>query len=74
MDPTSRDEILDTILSNFDQDASLLISTHLVHDVERILDRVIFLKDGQIRLDDQAEDLRFVHRCSIEDYYKEVMA
>ncbi len=74
VDPTSRDEILDTILSNFDQDASLLISTHLVHDVERILDRVIFLKDGQIRLDDQAEDLRFVHRCSIEDYYKEVMA
>lgn len=74
VDPTSRDEILDTILSNFDEDASLLISTHLVHDVERILDRVVFLKNGSILADNPAEDLRFVHNCSIEDYYKEVMA
>lgn len=74
VDPTSRDEILDTILSNFDDGASMLLSTHLVHDVERILDRVLFLKEGRIVLDKQAEDLRLADNQSIEEIYKEKMA
>ena len=52
----------------------MLISTHLVHDVERILDRVLFLKEGRIVLDKQAEDLRLADNQSIEEIYKEKMA
>lgn len=58
VDPAGRDYILDTILTNFSQDSSILISTHLISDIERILDEVIFIKDGKIILDDNADDIR----------------
>lgn len=72
VDPASRDHILDTILSNFEDGASLLISTHLVSDVERILDRVVFLKDGRIVQDRMAEDIREKEGKSVDGYFREV--
>ena len=50
VDPATRDYILDTILSNFKEGASVLISTHLIADIERILDDVIFIDKGEIKL------------------------
>lgn len=48
VDPASRDYILSTILNNYNEDAAILISTHLIHDIENILDRVLFIKQGQL--------------------------
>ena len=58
MDPAARDYILSTILSNYQQGSSILLSTHLIADVESILDEVVFLKDGSIFLHDTVERLR----------------
>jgi len=72
VDPASRDYILDTILTNYSSDASLLISTHLIADIEKYLDDVIFLKDGSIYLSGSAEELRMQHNCSIDALFREV--
>ncbi|MDE6111631.1 MAG: ABC transporter ATP-binding protein, partial [Eubacterium sp.] len=56
VDPASRDYILDTILSNFSEGASVIISTHLIADIERILDEVIFIDKGQIILTESADE------------------
>ncbi len=58
VDPATRDYILDTILSNFKEGASVLISTHLISDIERILDDVIFIDRGRVVLMDSADNLR----------------
>ena len=58
VDPAARDYILSTILNNYDEQATILISTHLISDVENILDEVVFLKDGKIRLHETVEDIR----------------
>ena len=58
VDPATRDYILDTILSNFKEGASVLISTHLISDIERILDDVIFIDHGRVILMDSADNLR----------------
>ncbi len=58
VDPATRDYILDTILSNFKEGSSVLISTHLISDIERILDEVIFVDHGRIVLVDSADNLR----------------
>lgn len=58
VDPATRDYILDTILSNFKEGASVLISTHLISDIERILDDVIFVDHGRVVLMDTADNLR----------------
>lgn len=58
VDPATRDYILDTILSNFKEGASVLISTHLISDIERILDDVIFIDHGRVVLMDSADNLR----------------
>ncbi len=70
IDPATRDYILDTILTNFDDGASLLISTHLISDIEHILDEVIFLKDGEIILTDSADHLRDQHHSSIDHIFR----
>lgn len=71
IDPATRDFILDTILSNFDSDASLLISTHLIADIERILDEVIFINDGKIVLQSDADALRQKEHRSIDEIFRE---
>ena len=58
VDPATRDYILDTILTNFNEGASVIISTHLISDIERILDEVIFIDEGKIVLHEDADVLR----------------
>ena len=70
VDPASRDYILDTILRNFDEGASMIISTHLISDVEKILDEVIFLDEGEIKLTADADELRKKHKESIDEIFR----
>ncbi|WP_343210450.1 ABC transporter ATP-binding protein [Anaerolentibacter hominis] len=72
VDPASRDFILNTIISNYSENATVLISTHLISDVEKVLDEVIFLKNGEIFLTGSVEDLRSEHQCSIDALFREV--
>lgn len=70
VDPATRDYILDTILSNFKEGASIIISTHLINDIERILDDVIFIDKGKIVLTSSADDLRKKEKASIDDIFR----
>lgn len=70
VDPATRDYILDTILSNFDEGSSMIISTHLISDIERILDDVIFINNGEITLQDSADKLRKVNKMSIDEIFR----
>lgn len=71
VDPAARDYILETILNNFNEGASILISTHLISDVEKILDDVLFIKDGEIVLQKSADDLRSETGHSIDEEFRE---
>lgn len=70
IDPATRDYILDTILSNFENNASMIISTHLIADIERILDEVIFIDQGKILLTAEADQLRNQHHTSIDEIFR----
>ena len=70
VDPATRDYILDTILSNFNEGASVIISTHLISDVERILDEVIFIDKGEIILTSPADELRNKENASIDEIFR----
>ncbi len=71
VDPATRDYVLDTILTNFGENASVLISTHLIADIERILDQVIFISDGKIILQDDADHLRETRHASIDEIFRQ---
>ena len=68
--PATRDYILDTILSNFNENASVIISTHLISDIERILDEVIFIDKGKIVLQSDADKLRNKEKSSIDEIFR----
>ncbi|MBQ3419664.1 MAG: ABC transporter ATP-binding protein [Erysipelotrichaceae bacterium] len=70
VDPATRDYILDTILSNFKENASVIISTHLISDIERILDEIIFIKDGSVILQSDADSLRNKEHSSIDEIFR----
>lgn len=70
VDPASRDYILQTILKNFNENATLLISTHMISDIEKILDEVIFIDNGEIILQDSADNLRSKEKCSIDETFR----
>lgn len=70
VDPATRDYILDTILSNFNDEASVIISTHLISDIERILDEVIFIDKGEIVLTSLADKLRTKENASIDEIFR----
>lgn len=70
VDPATRDYILDTILTNFNEGASIIISTHLIADIERILDEVIFIDDGKIVLIENADKLREKEKASIDEIFR----
>ncbi|MBR2891866.1 MAG: ABC transporter ATP-binding protein [Bacilli bacterium] len=70
VDPATRDYILDTILTNFKEGASIIISTHLISDIERILDDVIFIDHGELILSDSVEKLREEHNESIDEIFR----
>ena len=70
VDPATRDYILDTILSNFSDGASVIISTHLISDIERILDEVIFIDKGKIVLTSSCDELRKKEKSSIDEIFR----
>ena len=70
VDPATRDYILDTILSNFNENASIIISTHLISDIERILDEVIFIDKGKLILQSDADKLRNKEKASIDEIFR----
>ena len=70
VDPATRDYILDTILSNFNENASVIISTHLISDIERILDEVIFIDKGKIVLQSDTDKLITKENASIDEIFR----
>ena len=72
VDPVARDQILDAIINNYNENSSMLITTHLVRDMENLFDDVVFLKDGEVVLSGSAEALREEKGKQIDDIYKEV--
>lgn len=72
VDPAARDYIIQTILTNYDDSATILISTHLIQDIENILDDVIFIKEGNIVCHQDADSLRVQKGQSIDEIFREV--
>ena len=72
VDPATRDYILETIIRNFNPTASVVISTHLIADVEQVLDDVIFINNGQIVLRSSVDDIREQQGKSVDAYFREV--
>lgn len=72
VDPAAREFILNTILGEYNPDASLIISTHLIQDVEKILDQAIFIKEGSLVLHEDADSIRERTGDSLDAYFKEV--
>lgn len=74
VDPAARDYILNTILANYSEDASVLLSTHLIADIERVLDEVVFLKEGSIVLHEDVDTIREEHGKSVDMLFREVFS
>ena len=72
VDPAARDYILRTILSNYSEDALVLISTHLIADVEPVLDEAVFLKEGHVVLHKTTDEIREEQGMSVDEYFREV--
>lgn len=72
VDPAARDYILDIILKNYDEKATILISTHLIADIENILDEVVFIKEGQIALTSSVDQIREEYGKSVDALFREV--
>ena len=72
VDPAARDYILNTIIKNYNPEASVIISTHLIADIETILDDVVFLKNGEVSRFGSADDLRAESGMSIDGLFREV--
>lgn len=72
VDPAARDYILDTIISNYNPEASIIISTHLIQDIERILDDVIMIQNGHIKLHSSADAIREEKGMSVDELFREV--
>ena len=72
VDPATRDYIIHTIISNYQPEASVLISTHLISDIESILDEVIFIQNGQIRLQKSVDEIRAENGKSVDALFREV--
>lgn len=71
VDPASRDYILDTILTNFNEGSSIIICTHLIADIEKILDQVIFINQGKIVLNEEADTIRKKKKTTIDKLFRE---
>ncbi len=72
VDPATRDYILSTIISNYNPEASVIISTHLIADVEKILDEVLFLNQGHIVLQSAVDEIREKNGMSVDALFREV--
>lgn len=71
VDPASRDYILKTIINNYSDDSTVIISTHLISDIEKVLDQVIFIKNGSIVLNGDADEIREEKGMSIDKLFRE---
>lgn len=74
VDPAARDYIIKTIIQNYNQDALVLLATHLITDVESILDEVVFIKNGEVVLQSGVDEIREEQNKSIDAYFREVFA
>ena len=74
VDPAARDYILKTIISNYSEDATVIISSHLIQDVEQILDEVVFLKEGKVMLHSDVDELRMEKEKSVDALFREVFS
>ena len=74
VDPATRDYILNTIIQNRNPQATVIISTHLIADVEQVLDDVLFLKDGMVALYNSAEAVRKENGKSVDEVFREIYA
>lgn len=72
VDPATRDYILDTIIRNYNPEAAVIISTHLIADVEQVLDEVIFINGGRVQLQSSVDEIRETHNMSVDAYFREV--
>ena len=72
VDPSARKAIIETILNNFEEDNLIIVSTHLINQIEPLLDRVLFLSDGKIMMNKTVDEIRSEENMSIEDYFTEV--
>lgn len=72
VDPAARDYILNTIISNYSENATVIISTHLIADIENVLDEVIFIKEGHLTLQASVDDIRTKEKKSIDSLFREV--
>jgi len=72
VDPAARDYVISTIINNYNPDASVLISTHLIADIEQVLDEVIFIKNGSIVLHKSVDEVREENGVSVDEHFREV--
>lgn len=72
VDPAARDYVISTIINNYNPDATVLISTHLIADIEQVLDEVIFLKGGNLVLQKTVDEIRTEHGKSVDELFREV--
>ncbi len=72
VDPAARDYVISTIINNYNPESTVIISTHLIADVEQILDEVIFLKNGNIVLQKTVDEIRTEHEKSVDELFREV--
>ena len=72
VDPATRDYILSTIIGNYDPEATVVISTHLIADVEQVLDEVVFISQGQIILQKSVDEIREEQNKSVDQLFREV--
>ena len=72
VDPATRDYIISTIINNYNPEASVLLSTHLISDIEQVLDEVIFIQNGEITLQKSVDDIRAENGKSVDELFREV--
>lgn len=72
VDPAARDYVISTIINNYNPDATVLISTHLIADIEQVLDEVIFLQNGKVALHKSVDEIREEHDKSVDELFREV--
>lgn len=72
VDPAARDYILDTIIRNYNENATILLSTHLIHDIEKVLDHVVFINAGRVVLSSPVETIRDEQGKSVDTLFREV--
>lgn len=72
VDPASRDYILDTIINNYNENGSILISTHLISDIEKVLDDVLIIQNGCLYMHKTVDEIRTEHNTSVDGFFREV--